>query len=260
MDVLVWCDALADWVAANEEPTFQNVEVCPRRPAPAPQPVAPPASAQRERQPAATKRRTQRIAVKPLVSPKPPGFHPTREGTNSGPYSHEEIVQMFATGAVSRAGLLWREGLSAWAAGRRAIQLPSNSSLAPSATEISTSQPRADHYSAKRSRHRPTRVCRTFVRHHLRGATPQRGRRKRFCHGADGCGHLLCDDSPPQKSRRQALALGRHLCPVRKLPRHPYMPLRSRGLYALQAMKARPESPPASVQPLLFVAFGSHFQ
>ena len=39
MAVLVWCEVLADWVAANEEPTFQNVDVCPRlhrsRPPPA---------------------------------------------------------------------------------------------------------------------------------------------------------------------------------------------------------------------------------
>lgn len=122
MDVLVWCDALADWIAANEEPTFQNVEVCPRRPEPEPVPVATPEPARRKRKAAVSPARTkpasgaQRITATPpvVVNPEPPGFYLTRGGTNSGPYRHAEIVDMLVAGAVVWTDLLWREGLSTW--------------------------------------------------------------------------------------------------------------------------------------------------
>jgi len=111
MDVLVWSEALEDWVAAHEEPTFQNIEVCPRRPEPKSNPAA-----ERARSSSDQGHRNEAPPAQPAAPQPPPApvFFVYRPAGNKGPYSHEAIVMMFSNGALVGTDLVWREGLANW--------------------------------------------------------------------------------------------------------------------------------------------------
>lgn len=126
LDVLVWSETMEDWVIAHDEPAFQNIRVQHRsapRGAPSSVPLPPPAPEPPHpaRSPAGPAKTS--AAPGPQRTASPPPLQPAsriqqiyvyRPSGNAGPYSRDEIAQMFAAGSIRSTDMVWREGLSAW--------------------------------------------------------------------------------------------------------------------------------------------------